>query len=176
MKKTLIALIILIMIFGAATTYRYNLKYTKVMSDIQLETSKKIESLSGEIEMLKSSLEEYKEYHEEEYELRNILDIKFYDLMTSLRSGDEELIKSFFYNDIEYSDNTVIYLYEGESYEYNFDCEDIFRQRFFFFDRDRNVFESGYELINTEVNDVLYVTYKMVNNQWKIVFIKKDIG
>lgn len=176
MKKTLIGLIILIMILGAVTTYRYNLRYTKVMNDIQLETSKKIESLSGEIERLKISLDEYKDHHEEEYELRNVLDIKFYDLMASLRSGDEESIKSFFYNDIDYLDNSIKYTYEGESYEYSFDEEDVFRQRFFFYDRERNVFESGYELINTDVNDVLYITYKMVNNQWKIVFIKKDIG
>lgn len=176
MKKVLIGLTILIMIFAMASIHKYNLKYTKSMNDIQMETSKKIETLSSEIEILKSRLEDYKKYHEEEYELRNLLDIKFYDLMAALKSKDEELIRGFFFEDIEYLDNSVKYLYEGESFEYNFNCEDIFRQRFFYYDREKMVFESGYELINTDVNDVVYVSFMKVNDQWKIVFIKKDIG
>lgn len=133
--------------------------------------------LQDQLQSSEEKLQLLQETHDNELELRNLLDISFHAVIDNLENGNIENIKKNITNNISINKNKIInnsnktefILPKGKYY---------FRQRFFQLiePNEINKFSTAYEIIipKSDSLQVCYVDFIKVDGEWKLNSINID--
>jgi len=113
------------------------------------------------------------------YELRNELDIKFYRIIEELKNNNIDFIRTQITSNINLQDNKLVSTYKNLEKTFELPSNDYyFRQRYYYLKDNNTKYYSGYEIHEGygKKIEVVEVVFCLINGEWKLDWIDRDIG
>lgn len=162
--KPMILLVLIMLIFGGFLSQNLKLKYEN-------------KQLKQELNISKEKIETQNEL----YDLRNVLDILTYSILTHLSDGDTNYLKDKITENIIISKNKIISNNKTANTKYEFEMPKtqlILRQRAYMFGNDKKYFYSIYEILSNyndkSILKTLNIYFKLDKGKWKMDYLCVD--
>jgi len=161
----LIILLVLLSIF----TYSKANELKDVKANVE-QLNIEIEKQNIEIEKQEKTVEKIANHYRREYDNRNIIDMKVRDIYDALKTLNYDYLKNEVATGVSVENNKIVFE-NGNLYEFGPKNHDyVLRQRYYVLSEDELNFETGYEVIEKNV-DSLYVCimeFVYQNEEWKL--------